>query len=205
MIGEKNITKNRLLFSKNSLCTLQEEISRGCGFKPTRVEAVTTLIWKLALQAARTIETSHKSGSFMFHAVNIRGRMLPPLPKNSLGNLFVSAICPLFEVDKETTVELQDLVEVVRKTIKMVDGNFVSKLQEDGQELIEILESIRQKLHLAAREGVPCYIFSSWVRLGFYETNFGWGKPTWVPSAVADGQIRRGGFVRIAKVAISAF
>ncbi|XP_028776929.1 vinorine synthase-like [Neltuma alba] len=180
MIGEKNITTKRFLFSENSLCRLKEEISRGWGFKPTRVEAVTTLIWKSALEAAKTIETSHKSGSFMLHIVNIRGRMLPPLLENSLGNLFVSAISPLFEVDKETTVELQDLVEVVRKTIRMVDGNFVSKLQGDGQELVEILESMKQKLHVAAKQSVPCYCFSSWVRFGFYETNFGWGKPTWV-------------------------
>ncbi|XP_028795335.1 vinorine synthase-like [Neltuma alba] len=179
-LGEKNITTKRFLFSGNSLCKLKEEISRGCGFKPTRVEAVTTLIWKSALEAARTTELSDKSSSFLLHVVNIRGRMQPPLPENSLGNLFVPSISPLFEVDKETKMELQDLVEVVRNTIKMVDGNYVRKLQGDGQELMETLEPMSQKFYLVAKKGVPCYGFSSWVRFGFYETNFGWGKPTWV-------------------------
>ncbi|XP_028806377.1 vinorine synthase-like [Neltuma alba] len=180
-IGEKNTTTKRFLFSENSLCTLKEEVSRGCGFKPTRVEAVTALIWKSALEAAITTETSQKSNSsFMLHAVNIRSRMLPPLPEDSMGNLFVSATSPLVEVDKEMKVELQDLVEVVRKTIKMVDGDYVRKLQGgEGQEL-EILESMLQKLYLVYEKGVPYYIFTSWLRLGFYKTNFGWGNPTWV-------------------------
>ncbi|XP_028806379.1 vinorine synthase-like [Neltuma alba] len=177
-VGEKNITTKRFLFSENSLCKLKEEISRGCGFKPTRVEAVTALIWKSALEAARNTEPSDKSTSFLLHAVNIRGRMQPSLLENSLGNLFVYAISPLFEVDKETKMKLQDLVEVVRKTIKMVDGNYVRKLQGDGQELMETLEPMSHKL--VAKKDVPCYSFSSWVRFGFYETSFGWGKPTWV-------------------------
>ncbi|XP_054785166.1 stemmadenine O-acetyltransferase-like [Prosopis cineraria] len=129
MIGEKSITTKRFLFSEDSLCRLKEEISRGFSFKPTRVEAVTTLIWKSALEAARTTETTHQNSSFILHAVNIRGRMLSPLPENSLGNLFVPAISPLLEVDKEMKVGLQDLAEEVRKTIKMVDGNYVSKFQ----------------------------------------------------------------------------
>ncbi|XP_028776944.1 vinorine synthase-like isoform X2 [Neltuma alba] len=167
MIGEKNITTKRFMFSENSLCRLQEDISRDCVFKPTRVEAVTALIWKSALEAARTTEATHNGSSLMLHAVNIRGRMLPPLPENSL-------------VDKEMKVELQDLAKVVRRTIKMVDGDYVSKFQGDGQELMEALEPILQLLYLMIEEGVPCYTFSSWVRLGFYDTNFGWGKPNWV-------------------------
>lgn len=33
---------------------------------------------------------------------------------------------------------------------------------------------------MASEKGVPCYSFSSWVRFGFYEVDFGWGKPTYV-------------------------
>ncbi|KAI9077240.1 hypothetical protein K1719_040811 [Acacia pycnantha] len=126
----------------------------GCGFKPTKVEAVTTLIWKSAMEAARTAEKTHKSSSFMIHAVNIRGRMQPPLPENSLGNIFLSSFSPLLEVDKETKVELQDLAEVVRKTIQVFNGDYLKKK-------------------------VPCYYFSSQVRMGLHETDFGWGKPAW--------------------------
>ncbi|XP_054785342.1 stemmadenine O-acetyltransferase-like [Prosopis cineraria] len=179
MIDEKNIMTKRFMFSEDNLSRLKEEISRGCSFKPTRVEAVTTLIWKSALEAARTTETTQQSSSFMIHLVNIRSRMVPPLPENSFGNLFVPAFSPLLEVDKEMKMELQDVAEVVRKTIKMVDGDYVSKLQGDGQELVETLESMLQAWFMVAEKGVPFYLFSSWVRFGFYETDFGWGKPTW--------------------------
>ncbi|XP_028776930.1 vinorine synthase-like [Neltuma alba] len=66
---------------------LKEEISsRGCSFKSTRIEAVTTFIWKSALEAVRTTEPSDKSSSFLLHAVNIRSRMFLPLPENSLSD-----------------------------------------------------------------------------------------------------------------------
>ena len=97
-----------------------------------------------------------------------------------IGNLYVPAISPILEVDKEMKVRLQDLAEVVRKTIKMVDGDFVSKFQRKGKELDEILEPILQVLFNVTENGVPFYVFSSCMRLGFYETNFGWGKPIWV-------------------------
>ncbi|XP_054782739.1 uncharacterized protein LOC129290048 [Prosopis cineraria] len=115
MIGEKNITTKRFMFSEDSLCTLKEEISRGFSFMPTRVQGVTTLIWKPAFEELNS------------------------------GNLFVPAFSPFLEVDKENNVELQDLAEVVKKAIKMVDGDHASKLQGYGEELIEILESNLRK------------------------------------------------------------
>ncbi|KAI9071762.1 hypothetical protein K1719_046275 [Acacia pycnantha] len=183
MIGEKNITSKRFLFSENSLCRLKEEISKGSGFKPTDVEAVTTLIWKSGMEAVRTAEKTHKSSSFMTHAVDIRGRMQPPLPENSLGNIFIPSFSPLLEVDEEKKVELQDLAEIVRKTIQAFDGDYLSKLLGDSQQLNEILESNLQKLFLVTEKGVPCYYFSSLVSIGLHETDFGWGKPAWAGPA----------------------
>ncbi|XP_028776928.1 BAHD acyltransferase At5g47980-like [Neltuma alba] len=95
-------------------------------------------------------------------------------------NLFIPTFSPLHEVDQEMKVELHDLVEVVRKTIKMVDGDFLNMLQQYGQEVFETLESNLQKMCLVTENGVPCYTFSSCLRLDLYESNFGWGKPTWV-------------------------
>lgn len=97
----------------------------------------------------------------------------------NLGNIFVPSFSPLLEVDKETKVELQDLAEVVRKTIQVFDGDYLSKLLGDSQQLIETLESNLQKLFLVTEKDVPCYYFSSLVRIGLHETDFGWGKPAW--------------------------
>ena len=99
IIGEKNFTTKRFLFNGDSLCRLQEKIASDCSFRPTRVETVTTLIWKAAMEAARTTETSHKSKSLIVHAVNIRGRMLTPLPNNSFGETSHSLITCLLNCE----------------------------------------------------------------------------------------------------------
>ncbi|KAI9116132.1 hypothetical protein K1719_013062 [Acacia pycnantha] len=170
MIGDKNISTGRFLFRGKSLCELRDKlVSGGCNSKPTRVEAVTALIWKSAMEVAGGAHQSMVS-----HAVNIRSRMAPPLPENSIGNVWQQAVSPL--VGRE--VELQDLAEVVRKTIKRMDGEYVRKLEGGG--VVEVVKSLKQVMCLVREKGVPCYSFSSWTRFGFYEADFGWGKPTWV-------------------------
>lgn len=87
---------------------------------------------------------------------------------------------PLVEAEKGTKkVELQDVLEVVRNTIRKIDGDYVRKLQSD-EGVFEVLKSLKEVMFLAAKNGIPCYSFSSWTRFGFYEANFGWGRPTWV-------------------------
>ncbi|XP_054785061.1 stemmadenine O-acetyltransferase-like [Prosopis cineraria] len=172
MIREKNISTRRFLFSGKSLSELKDKlVSGGCNCEPTRVEAVTALIWKSAMKVAGGAHQSMVS-----HAINIRSRMAPPLPENSVGNLWQQAISAL--VGRE--VELRDLAEVVRKTIKRMDREYVRKLQGGSSEGVgEIVKSLKEVMYLVGEEGVPCYSFSSWIRFGLYETNFGWGKPTW--------------------------
>lgn len=176
MTGEKNISTARFLFREKGLSELRDKIALGCGGcysnKPTIVEAVTALIWKCAIELAGG--GGHHQ-SMVSHAVNIRSRMAPPLPENSIGNLWQQAVSPL--VGRE--VELQDLAEVVRKTIKRVDEEYVRNIGEGGG-FEGIVKSLKEVMFLVREKGVPCYSFSSWTRFDFYEANFGWGKPTWV-------------------------
>lgn len=79
MTGEKNIVTRRLMFSGKSLCRLRDELGSGNN-RPTSVEAVTALMWKSAMETQQNCSTS-----MMSHAVNIRRRMVPPLPENSIG------------------------------------------------------------------------------------------------------------------------
>lgn len=111
----------------------------------------------------------------MSHAVNIRSRMVPPLSKHVVGNLWQLAVSPLVEM--KGVAELHDLAEIVRKTVKSVDEDYISKLQ--GDEFPKVIESLEKAWILVAEKGIPCYSFSSWTRFGFYENDFGWGKPQW--------------------------
>lgn len=42
----------------------------------------------------------------------------------------------------------------------------------------EVLKSVKEVLLLVAKKVVPCYSFTSLVRFGLEEANYGWGKPT---------------------------
>ncbi|KAI4354410.1 hypothetical protein L6164_003272 [Bauhinia variegata] len=146
---------------------------------PTRVEAVIALTWKAAVEAARaTSRGDQASKTWMGLTVNLRKPMVPPLSDNSLGNLWLPSLTPLIEVDK--IVELNDHVKLVRETIKKVYGDFLSKVQGDdatriSQALMEIFDEEKSMI-----EDCPSYMYTSWIGFPLYETDLGWGKPTWV-------------------------
>ncbi|CAJ1949058.1 unnamed protein product [Sphenostylis stenocarpa] len=176
IIGHKNIVTKRFVFNGTDISRLKQTV--GClDFSPTRVEAVTALILKSSLEAAKACSAERKFPTSMIsHAVNIRSKMGSTLSKHSMGNLWQPAVSPLMEVESE--VGLRDLGERVRETVRKVDGNYLSKLQ--GVEFFKVMESLKEARIMASLKGVPCYVFSSWVGFGFYETDFGWGRPTYV-------------------------
>jgi len=174
MMG-KNIVTKRFVFNRSNISRLKQKVG-SFDFTPTRVEAVTALIWRSLLEAAKASSEEGKFPACMVsHAVNIRSRMASTLSEHSMGNLSRQAISPVLEVEGE--VGLRDLGERVRETIRKVDGNYLSMLQ--GDEFYKVMESLNE-VKTMAEKGVPCYSFSSWVRFGFYETDFGWGKPCYV-------------------------
>ena len=52
---------------------------------------------------------------------------------------------------------------------------------------IAMLESIKEMGATGAKGTMDIYIFTSWCKMGFYEIDFGWGKPSWVTGFVGHG------------------
>ncbi|KAJ1440363.1 Transferase [Sesbania bispinosa] len=180
IVENKELVIARLVFDGTSLSRLRDEID---GYSPTRVEVVTALIWKSMMEA--TIGSSRGKKpvrSFASHVVNIRGRLVPPFPENSIGNVIQLAVTPLVEMNVEKNVGLKDLVAMVKKAIVGLDVDYVSKLGSDVG-FDRFMES-RKKLKLMVSEDIQWSKFSSWTRFPLYEADFGWGKPTWVSTIV---------------------
>ncbi|KAK7382690.1 hypothetical protein VNO80_01671 [Phaseolus coccineus] len=177
MLGHANTVTKRFIFSGSNISRLRQNI--GCpNFNPSRVEAVTTLLWKSSLEAAKDTSDSGEeniAASSVCHVVNIRSRMVPALSKYSIGNIWQYAVSSLVEV--EGGVGWRDLAERVRETIRKVDGDYIRKLQTD--ECVEVVKALEETRTVAAEKGNRCYAFSSWVGFEFYEVDFGWGKPTY--------------------------
>lgn len=79
---EAYVTK-RFVFEASKIAALKAKAASESVENPTRVEAVTGLIWKCAMNASRS-NTEHFRLSILSQSVNIRRRMTPPLPEHTV-------------------------------------------------------------------------------------------------------------------------
>ncbi|OVA20489.1 Transferase [Macleaya cordata] len=118
--------------------------------------------------------------SVVNHGVNMRGRMNPPLPNVSFGNIVTVATATssmgggAIDVVDES---LDGLVSQLRSAIKKIDGDYIGKLQSG-----EFLRSIEEYCRLQnddddVENKVEVYWMTSWCKFPIYESDFGWGKP----------------------------
>ncbi|OVA16382.1 Transferase [Macleaya cordata] len=114
------------------------------------------------------------------HAVNMRRRMVPPLPANCFGNMARSsmAMISINKVEQGRKDLYPNLVGKIREAIMKIDDHQVRKLQ--GRDaLVAYMKEYEQSyssctaiLHFTSLCGFPSY-----------EADFGWGKPEWVSAA----------------------
>ncbi|XP_068331667.1 stemmadenine O-acetyltransferase-like [Pyrus communis] len=151
---EKFVTK-RFVFDASSLAKLKVKASKGLctdSCAPTHVEALTALICKSSMNA--------KIGNEW----------------HSFGNIWRVAVSSIMK--DESKPELHDFVVRLRKVIRKIDNDCVRKLQgEDG--FSHACEPLKETSELVCEGEVEFFRFSSWIRFSLYNTDFGWGKPTW--------------------------
>ncbi|EEF51846.1 stemmadenine O-acetyltransferase [Ricinus communis] len=178
----KNITK-RFLFDLSKVASLRERVFGGSGSNaPSRVEIVSALIWKYAMDASSRAKPSsgcNKSPSFLTQTVNLRARMNPPLPDSAAGNFIWLIIAPAPSDFKK--IELHELVYQVQNSFKNFNSEFVKKIQGEAG-LLVLGETLDQIGELVSRN-VDIYRFTSLRKFQLYEADFGWGVPAWVSSA----------------------
>ncbi|KAF8399853.1 hypothetical protein HHK36_015724 [Tetracentron sinense] len=163
---DKIVTK-RFVFEASKIAALRATCT--CVKCPTRVEALSAFIWRRFLALVDRGEVVHE----LAHVVNIRGRMDPPLPEHSFGNVWLATVAILPPVRESEDMELEG---VVRDAIRRIDGEYVRKLQEGD----EYMKNVIRMCEESSKGEVVTLAFSSWCRFPFYQVDFGWGKPTWV-------------------------
>ncbi|KAL5762308.1 hypothetical protein ACOSP7_018572 [Xanthoceras sorbifolium] len=116
--------------------------------------------------------------SAMIRVVNIRRRVMPSLPKNSVGNLvgFYTA-----QKDHESEIKLQGLVrDELREGMQVFDKNYVKMLKTE-----DAFEAVTNYFKEAASQiighDVEFYTCTSLCNNSMYDhLDFGWGRPVWV-------------------------
>ncbi|XP_068319527.1 BAHD acyltransferase At5g47980-like [Pyrus communis] len=167
---EGSITR-RFVFDASKIATLKSKAANTTP-NPTRVEVVSALIWKCAMQASRS-KLGIIKPSMLCPIVNMRKRSRQALAENILGN----CVWSFAAMTVESEIEHESLVAKLRKGIEEHTEKYPNGVS--GNDIIEAAkESGGSKL--LDSDDLDIYTCSSWCRFSFYEADFGWGKPSWV-------------------------
>ncbi|KAL7613924.1 hypothetical protein Lser_V15G04920 [Lactuca serriola] len=180
LLKEGKCSTKRFVFGSDAIARLRSRAKSNGVQRPSRVEVVSSLIWKCAMDATKEASGIQKPSS-LSHFVNLRSKLKSTLSHNFMGNVIwiSNAVC----LPSDET-PLHSLVNKVRESISKVDAEFVEKAQ--GDEGCFAMQKSLEEMG-GSTGGIDNYGFTSWCRMGFYELDFGWGKPSWVTGIVGDG------------------
>ncbi|CAL1413452.1 unnamed protein product [Linum trigynum] len=165
---EKCVTK-RFVFNSSKIAALKwkSAAAGGWGFNktPTRIESVTGLIWKCAMNAARSNSDHHSILSILAQSADMRTRIHPPLPEPMIGNLAGYFASQAIETD---LIDLGSLVGRLRKGIEEFDEDYC--------------ESFEEARVLLEGGDVDLYVSINLCGFELYDDglDFGFGRPVWV-------------------------
>ncbi|KAJ8770591.1 hypothetical protein K2173_018082 [Erythroxylum novogranatense] len=162
-VGESLVTK-RIVFPASKVAKLQGSIISGQQYL-TVIDLVLSLILRCAISSARSLSKSSSGPYVLFHTVNMRKKLRPPLTENTIGNI-IWFIKIEIEEDQQALNELAgNIRESLNKLYSIAGSN--SSLKENNKE--------RPVVNIKG----PPYFCTSICRFPIYETDFGWGKPAW--------------------------
>ncbi|KAK9090067.1 hypothetical protein Sjap_023244 [Stephania japonica] len=129
--------------------------------KCTTFEALSAFVWKARCEALRMKPDQQIK---LLFAVDGRSRFEPPLPKGYSGNgiVLTNSLCNAGEVLENP---LSFTVGLVQKAVQMVTDSYM-------RSAIDYFEVTRARPSLAAT-----LLITTWSRLSFHITDFGWGEP----------------------------
>lgn len=159
---ENNIVYESFSFDPEKLDNLKNKaMENGDLEKCTTFEALSAFVWRARTEALKLHPNQQTK---LLFSVDIRARFNPPIPKGYFGNgiLLTNSICSAGELTKKP---MSFAVELVQDAVKMVNESY-------GRSAIDYFEVTRARPSLAST-----LIITTWSRLSFHTSDFGWGEP----------------------------
>ncbi|KAK1374422.1 acetyl-CoA-benzylalcohol acetyltransferase-like [Heracleum sosnowskyi] len=179
---QSKIATKRFVFTEKSMLALKAKVNDNANAnvtKPTRVEVVTSTIWKALISLS---STSKPRDSTLYLHLNLRGRTgitgTPPLA-SSCGNFYLELPTRFKQGSESEGMELHNLVGSLRKSLRTTLTN-CSKISSTDDLFSEVAKHVNGIREDKASDEVDVWLLSSLCRFPFYEVDFGWGKPEWV-------------------------
>lgn len=184
LFPQNNDATRRFVFDAKAIATLKAKATSSWVQNPTRAEAAPAVLCKSIIAAFKAKSSSLKP-TLLTHLVNLRRKARPPLSEYSMGKIvwMANALC----TDDEP--ELDSLVCLLREAIKKIDGDFMKSLQGDGG-FLNFCEAMKDEIE-ACVIAANRIKYNSGCNFGFYDTDFGWGKPIWVSGFCLDGTVTK--------------
>ncbi|KAK2968771.1 hypothetical protein RJ640_028164 [Escallonia rubra] len=149
-------------FSPEKLEKLKKKaMEDGVLSKCSTFEALSAFVWRARTEALKLPPLQQTK---LLFAVDGRSKLDPPLPKGYFGNgiVLTNSVCQAGELLENP---LSYAVGRIQEAIKMVTDSYV-------RSAIDYFEVTRARPSLAST-----LLITTWSRLSFHTTDFGWGEP----------------------------
>ncbi|XP_060209482.1 acetyl-CoA-benzylalcohol acetyltransferase-like [Lycium barbarum] len=177
---KSKLVARKFVFEEAAISRLREKFdSEGLSFKPSRVEMITTLLWRSLIRAAGA-GNPHLKRSIIAFPFNLRGKVLAfPEIANSFGNLIIE-IPIRFEHDDETKMEsLHHIVKLIRETVQETTSYCAKSTPDEIASLVvNLYKDSYSGLEWGGNNEVVNFTSSSLCRFPIHKVDFGWGKPS---------------------------
>lgn len=139
----------------------KKALEDGALKKCTTFEALSAFVWRSRSEA---LDLSPDQQTKLLFAVDGRQRFQPPIPEKFFGNAIVltNSLCKAGELADNP---LSFTVKLVQDAVQMVTDGYM-------RSAIDFFEATRVRPSLAAT-----LLITTWSKLSFYTTDFGWGEP----------------------------
>ncbi|KAI3470293.1 hypothetical protein Pfo_026956 [Paulownia fortunei] len=188
-----SIVVKRFSFSKEAITSLRSKLrpNEGKGVLSSRVISKVRVVCALISKALIGVDQAKygKSRScLVVQAVNMRERTIPPLPKHSCGNLAIPSITRCMAATETKDIGIQELVYLLGDGIEKTIADCAEILSpgRDGHKIIN--DPLASLIEKSDSGEVNAVWFSDWSKFGFYQADFGWGKPVWASIGTLPGE-----------------
>ncbi|KAL2506161.1 HXXXD-type acyl-transferase family protein [Abeliophyllum distichum] len=182
---DPTIVTKRILFDKKAIANLRARVSHlyeNSYRPPSRVLVVSSFL-SVALMRCDHTKLHGKPRDFLIsQAVNIRERTVPPLSKYSCGNL-VSLGMVECSSEETKSLDFERLVPLLGNAARKVVSDcakILSNCQDGHKMLVDAFAGATDK---SRDDNLNSIWFSDWSKFGFYDNDFGFGKPIWTSVA----------------------
>ncbi|XP_075512629.1 omega-hydroxypalmitate O-feruloyl transferase-like [Primulina tabacum] len=136
---------------------LEDQTLQHC----TTFEALSAFVWRARTEA---LNLNPNQQTKLLFAVDGRPRFDPPIPDKYFGNAIVltNSLCNAGDIVQNP---LSFTIKLVQEAVKMVTESYI-------RSAIDYFEATRARPSLAAT-----LLITTWSRLSFHTTDFGWGEP----------------------------